>query len=365
MTTLPTPPPQTPVVDLVIRLGLAALLAWLAMRVFAPFAALMIWAVVLAIALYPITRWIATRLGISGGWSATLLVLAILALLGTPTVMLGMSFIDDMLRAYGAVMDGTFHLPPPGDNVAEWPLVGPQIHATWQSASANLAEFIGEHQQQLRDTARRAASALLGGVGTLLSLLASFIIAGVMIAYAQPGASTSQRIFRRICGEQVGDDLHTLSVATVRSVAMGVVGVSFIQALLLGVGFLLAGIPIPGILAVAALLLGIVQVPAALFTIPAIIWVWAAGDGSTMVNTLLTIYLVIAGLADNVLKPMFLARGVAVPMPIVLLGALGGMLSSGLIGLFAGAVILAMAYQVFMAWVNETRPADPPAEPNG
>ena len=159
--------------------------------------------------------------------------------------------------------------------------------------------------------------------------------------------------------------MHTLSVATVRSVAMGVVGVSFIQALLLGVGFLLAGIPIPGILAVAALLLGIVQVPAALFTIPAIIWVWAAGDGSTMVNTLLTIYLVIAGLADTVLKPMFLARGVAVPMPIVLLGALGGMLSSGLIGLFAGAVILAMAYQVFMAWVNETRPADPPAEPNG
>ena len=177
-----------------------------------------------------------------------------------------------------------------------------------------------------------------------------------MMAYAQPGEATSQRIFNRICGPRVGPEIHKLSVDTVRSVAVGVVGVAFIQAVLLGVGFMLGGIPFAGLLALVALILGIAQVPAALIVIPALLWMWMAGDGSNLANILVTVYLLVAGLADNVLKPLLLGRGLAVPMPVILLGALGGMVSSGLVGLFTGAVILAVAYQVFMAWVNEAAP---------
>ena len=127
---------------------------------------------------------------------------------------------------------------------------------------------------------------------------------------------------------------------------------AFIQALLLGAGFIMAGIPGAGVLAIVALLIGIVQVPAAIISLPAIAYLWISGDASTTSNIVYSIYLFVAGLADNVLKPLLLSRGVDAPMPIILIGALGGMVTSGIIGLFVGAVLLAVGYQVFMEWVD-------------
>jgi predicted PurR-regulated permease PerM len=130
-----------------------------------------------------------------------------------------------------------------------------------------------------------------------------------------------------------------------------VLGVALIQAILLGVGFMLAGVPAAGLLALIVLLLAIMQLPATLVSLPVILWLWNSGDGGTVMNVIWTVYFVLAGLADNVLKPMLLGRGVDAPMPVILIGALGGMVSSGFIGLFTGAVILAVGYQIFMQWV--------------
>lgn len=343
----------TEIVDTTIRLGLVALLAWLALHVFAPFLALMIWAVVLAISLYPLNEKLAVPLGGSNGRAATLMVLLLVLVLGVPTVLLSISFVEHMLGLYQGMAAGTLTIPPPKAAVAEWPLVGPEVHAAWQAASDNITGFARDHEEQLRELSRRAASSMGSGLFTMLAFVGAFIIAGFMMAYAKPGASSARRIFVRICGPRIGPELHQLTVATVRSVAVGVIGVAFIQAVLLGIGFLLGGLPAAGLLALIALVLGIVQVPALVVVLPAIAWVWLKGDASTVVNVALTVYLVAAGLADNVLKPMLLGRGLAVPMPVVLLGALGGMLTSGLIGLFVGAVILSIGYQIFMAWVND------------
>ncbi len=138
---------------------------------------------------------------------------------------------------------------------------------------------------------------------------------------------------------------------------MGVIGVAFIQALLVGVGFILADIPAAGLLAIVVLILGIAQLPATLITLPVIAYIWWSGD-STMSNVFFTVSLVLAGLADNVLKPMFLGRGVDAPMPIILLGALGGMVTAGMIGLFVGAVLLALGYVIFMDWVADGEKED-------
>ena len=139
-----------------------------------------------------------------------------------------------------------------------------------------------------------------------------------------------------------------------RSVATGVVGVAFIQALLLGLGFIFAGVPAAGVLAIVVLVLGIVQLPPTLVAVPVIIYLWMGGDASTTSNIFFTVYLMLAGMADNVLKPLLLGRGVDVPMPIVLFGALGGMVSAGIIGLFIGAILLSVGYQLFIDWVAET-----------
>ncbi|MFC6977724.1 AI-2E family transporter [Microbulbifer taiwanensis] len=250
----------------------------------------------------------------------------------------------------------------------EWPLVGDKLYAAWQSASGNLDAFIKSYEQQLRTISREAATAVGGMLAKLLAFIGAFIVAGIMLAYAAPGEESSRRIFSRICGPRFGPELLDLSVATVRSVTSGVIGVAFIQAVLLGIGFLLGGVPAAGLLALVALLLGIAQVPAIVLVVPVLAWIWGKGDGSTGANTLVTIYLVLAGLADNVLKPLMLGRGLAVPMPVILLGAIGGMISAGLIGLFIGAVTLALAYQIFWAWVHGAEPErtpDPGADPGG
>ena len=189
--------------------------------------------------------------------------------------------------------------------------------------------------------------------------LAALIIAGIMMAYGDSGSGAIQRIINRFTGSERGVHLQKLSTATIRSVAMGVVGVAFIQALLLGIGFVLADVPAAGVLAMIVMLLGIMQLPALIVSLPAIAWLWWAGDASTVSNVIFTIYLLVAGMADNVLKPLLLGRGVDVPMPIILLGALGGMVSSGIIGLFVGAVILAVGYRVFMDWVEESEEETP------
>ena len=153
--------------------------------------------------------------------------------------------------------------------------------------------------------------------------------------------------------ELEGLALTKLCTSTIRAVAQGVIGVAFIQALLAGIVMMLAGIPAVGIFFVLALILGIAQVPVILVTAPAIAYMWSTGDHGTAVNIIYSVLLIVAGMADNVLKPLLLGRGVDAPMPVVLLGALGGMAASGILGMFIGATLLSIGYRIFMAWVNE------------
>ena len=137
--------------------------------------------------------------------------------------------------------------------------------------------------------------------------------------------------------------------------AQGVVGIAFIQMLLIGVAFELKGIPGAGLLALAVLLFGILQVPVTLITLPVIGLVFVT-EGASMATIVFAIYVFIAGLVDNVLKPLLLGRGVDVPMPVILIGALGGMVTKGIIG----PVILAVGYQLFWQWVKDQPAAHEP-----
>lgn len=120
---------------------------------------------------------------------------------------------------------------------------------------------------------------------------------------------------------------------------------------------MLIGLKIAGVLALITLFIGIIQLPAFIVALPVIVYMWIAGESSTTMNVVFTIYFIGAGLADNILKPILLGRGVDAPMPIILIGALGGMVSAGFIGLFIGAVVLAVGYKIAIQWVE-----DPPQQ---
>ncbi|HJW47500.1 MAG TPA: AI-2E family transporter, partial [Lysobacter sp.] len=184
------------------------------------------------------------------------------------------------------------------------------------------------------------------------------------MVYAESGGRASERIMVRLTDPERGPRLLNLAIATVRSVAVGVVGVAFIQAILLGVGFLLAGIPGAGVLAMIVMFLGILQLPALLVSLPVVAYLWwAGGDSSTTMKVILSVYLVVAGMADNVLKPLLLGRGVDAPMLVVLIGAIGGMVTGGIVGLFVGAVLLALGYTIFMEWVESRADVAAPPPP--
>jgi predicted PurR-regulated permease PerM len=231
--------------------------------------------------------------------------------------------------------------------------VGKKVYGAWSNAAEDLPAVLEKLRPQLTKISKKALEVAASTAGAIFMFLGALIVAGIMMAYGRSGSEAMRRIFCRLSGREKGPQLQGLATATVRSVAMGVIGVAFIQALLLGVGFIMAGIPAAGVLALVVLVLGILQLPALIVSLPAIAYLWGMGDASTAANLFFTVYLIIAGMADNVLKPILLGRGVEAPMPVILLGALGGMVSGGMIGLFLGAVILAVGYQIFMDWVAE------------
>jgi len=197
--------------------------------------------------------------------------------------------------------------------------------------------------------------------GALLLFLVSFIIAGIIMAFGQSGARSTVSIFDRIVGTGQGEEFAQLSTATIRAVALGVLGVAFIQAIVVGLVVMIAGVPFAGVLALIVLILGIAQVPALLITLPVIVYIWASGDYGTVAAVIYTVLLVVAGMLDNVLKPLLLGRGVDAPMVVILLGALGGLATQGVLGMFVGATLLALGYQIFMRWVA-TNPDKVPTE---
>jgi predicted PurR-regulated permease PerM len=183
-----------------------------------------------------------------------------------------------------------------------------------------------------------------------------------MLANAQKSADFARQFFARLIPGS-GDNFVTLSEQTIRSVAAGVIGVALIQGALIGLGLVVMEVPGAPILIIAVVLLGIVQLPATLVTIPIIIWAWATRDPLPAV--LFTIYIVPAGLADNVLKPLLLGRGVEAPMLVIFIGAIGGFILSGIIGLFVGAVVLVLAYKLFEAWLAGDADASDPNASSG
>ena len=337
--------------DVLIRAGLVFAMAVLCYQIFSPFLALMAWALILAVTLYPAHQKLARRMGEKQGLAATLLVLGGIVLIGVPTAVLVGSLGDSVHDFIGSVRDNTLQIPAPSPEVAEWPIVGKRVHRLWSQAHSDLPAVVQSLQPKLGDLAKHALGIVAGIGGMLLLFLVSFIIAGIIMAFGQAGARSTASIFDRIVGTGQGEEFAQLSTATIRAVALGVLGVAFIQAIVVGLVLMIAGVPFAGVLALIVLILGIAQVPALLVTLPVIVYIWASGDHGTVAAVIYTVLLVVAGMLDNVLKPLLLGRGVDAPMVVILLGALGGLATQGVLGMFVGATLLTLGYQIFMRWV--------------
>ncbi|MBV6823099.1 AI-2E family transporter [Pseudomonas sp. PD9R] len=344
--------------DVLIRAGLILVLVLFCFEIFKPFRDLMLWSLILAITLYPLQQKLMGPMGKKEGYTATLIVLVAIVILMVPVYLLGASFADSVESAMALVKNEGVHIPPPDPSVAGWPVVGKPLTALWQQAATDLPDLTAKYIPQIKGVSLELLSKLAGvGMG-FLTFIFALIIAGIFMAHGEAGSQSAVQIASRLNGPEKGPKIAELCTATIRAVALGVVGIAFIQTLLVGLGFVLKGVPGAGLLALAVLLLGIMQLPVTLITVPVIAFVFAT-EGASTATIVFAIYVFIAGLVDNVLKPLLLGRGVDVPMPVVLIGALGGMVTSGILGLFIGPVVLAVGYQLFWQWVRD-RPQEEP-----
>ncbi len=263
--------------EVFIRAALLFAMALLCYRILAPFLSLAIWALIFAVTLYPLHVRIAAHLRGRSGLAATLLVLLGIAVLVVPIAVLMGSLGDSIRTLIEAVQLNTLQVPAPPETIAAWPVIGAKLHTLWSQAHDDLPALVQSLQPKFGDLALTALGFVASIGGGLLAFLGALVLAGIFMAYGENGAHACLSVFARLAGEQRGARLARLSTATIRTVAQGVVGVALIQAILIGLALLIAGVPWAGALAAVVLVLGIVQIPAVIVTLPAIVWIWWRG----------------------------------------------------------------------------------------
>ncbi len=333
-----------------IRIGCLALLAYWTWVLLQPFLSIIVWSIIFAVALYPVFDWLAGRLrGYRRVAAAAITIFSLILIFG-PVTWLGVSLGDNLRTLYARLADGSLTIPPPYESVQTWPVVGGEVYQIWYLASTNLKELLGEWVEQLKSIGSSVlALAATAGLDMVKFIIGIFVSAFLFV----PGPAlvlSVKNAMRHIATDRT-EEFVDLTGATIRNVSRGIIGISALQALLAGIGLLVAGVPAAGLLSFLVLLLGIIQVGPSIVLVPVIIWSWFVLAKTAAV--IFTVYMVPVMLLDNVLRPLVMARGLTTPMPVILIGVIGGTLAHGLIGLFVGPIVLSIAWQLLVAWMRE------------
>ena len=346
--------------EVFIRIALIALLVGWCFIIIQPFIGIIGWAVVMAVALHPTFERLRAMMGGRTKSAAVLLSVCFLLVFIAPAIVLSETLVSGVRMVAKALEDGTLTIPMPSDSVRSWPVVGDRVAELWTLAATNLDAVASQFRGEIADVGRwLLGQAARTGLG-LLQFVVAVVLSGILLATAQTTSDMSQRVATRVVGEN-GERFASLAVATTRSVARGVLGVALIQATLAGLGMLAVGIPGAGLWAIIALMLCIVQVGPGLVLIPAAIYLFSTA--STVTAVLFAAWCGFVMVIDNVLKPLLLGRGVDVPMIVVVLGAIGGLLTMGVIGLFVGAIVLVLGYSALATWLDAEKVRTTPQAP--
>ena len=343
--------------DTSIRLLFLALIIGWCLMILLPFTSIILWGFILGIAFMPLHSRMAKFLGGRPKLASFIIVLACLAVFIVPAWLLLDSLLDNAKELRTRFLAGSLTLPPPSDSVKNWPVIGGKIYEIWFSASNDLGQTIIKYKSELVGVGSKIAKGLLSVGGGILQLLLALIIAGILLAIQDTGESV-RKVVRKLANQR-GDEFGDIIKITVGNVVKGVLGVAFIQAILVGIGFFLAQVPYPGIWTLVVFLLAVLQIPPLLVVAPVAVYLFS--ERSTGTAILWTVYLMLGGFSDNILKPVLLGKGAPVPMLVIFLGVIGGFMLSGFIGLFTGAVVMSIGYKLFVAWIN----TDPAAENQG
>ncbi|MFK5878753.1 MAG: AI-2E family transporter [Flavobacteriaceae bacterium] len=340
-------------IDIFIKVVVLAVLILASFSIAKPFILLIVWSIIVAVALYPFYQKVINLFKVKKkGFVTTLFIGALIALIILPSINMTSSIVDSSSEILENFKTSEVKIDPPSVDVKEWPLIGEKLYVMWTQASNNLQSFIIEYPEQVKSSVGWFFSSFTGLMSTILLSLVALIIAGVFMSSADSGYKQGVLLASKLTNGN-GKEIITMCTNTIRSVVKGILLVAVVQAVLAFAGFSIVGLTsTAGILALAVLLCAIIQIPVTLVMIPIIIYVFSYADTTPAI--IFAIYGILVSLLDNVLKPMLLAKGLQTPMIVILIGALGGMMLFGILGLFIGPVILAITHRLYTSWVNNT-----------
>ena len=342
-------------IDAFIKIAAIAVLVYWCFSILRPFILLVVWGGIIATALYPVVVWGNKKFGFSKGKMSGGLAFIGVVLLLIPLIAISTGLYTSGSELITGYQDGTISIPKPDASMADWPVIGEKAYAFGIQASSNLESVFLKYGEEVKAIVSKLAS-LVGSLGGgFIQFIISTIIAGVFMANADKCERAFILIADRLTGEH-GEALTTLSKTTVRGVVQGVIGVAVIQSIMAGIGMAFVGVPALGLWMLLVMLVAIIQLPPILALLPVIFYVFSVDTTTTAVIFL--IWCIIVSGSDAVLKPMLLSRGSDIPMLVILLGALGGMAMSGIVGLFVGAVVLSLTYQLFTVWLDSEAKED-------
>ena len=351
-----TPNTHNPINTYINIVLLTLLLAW-SFLIVRPFVTLIVWSIILAVSLYPIyLRILGLTKGKKKGLITSLFILVLLGLIITPTINLTSSLIDSGKKFYAKLDEGSLKIPPPKEDVADWPLIGDRLYGAWSQASTDLERFISSYTDEIQSSLSWFFGSFAGLLGSVAIGLFALIIAGVFMSSADSGYKAGVQFANRLRPGK-GKEFMDMCTSTIRSVVKGILLVAIIQAVLAYIGFIVIQLPAASVFAVLVLIFAIIQLPPLIAMIPAIAIVFSYAETTPAI--IFSIYAIIVSMSDSFLKPILLGKGLETPMLVILIGALGGMMLQGILGLFIGPVVLAIAYNLYLSWVSyegETAP---------
>lgn len=333
----------------VLRISILLLVLGWCFFIIRPFLIVVIWAIILAVALYPLyNKWV-HKIGLSKKFATVLFTLLVAILLLVPSYFVLSSVFESTSLTVDQIQNNTLQIPLPDEKVKSWPLIGEKLYDEWHQVSDDFRNYAILHKDLLLEYGGGIVSGITGFLGTLIAFVVSFLIAIVFMYHADSGFRAAIALFQKLVGSDNEEIVH-MSRDTIRSVVKGILLVALIQAGLAFIGFKAIGLPAAGIFTLLVLVTAIIQIPAILTLIPAILIAFSIAEPTYAI--IFSIYCILVGISDNFLKPMLLGKGLKTPMIVILIGTIGGMLLHGIIGLFVGAVVLAVMYRMYEYWVN-------------
>jgi predicted PurR-regulated permease PerM len=339
-----------------IRLALLFILLYWCYSIVKPFMDILLWSVIFAVALFPFHTWLCNRFYGKKKLSAILIIVIMLLVLILPGLLFAKSLYEGVAYLKTQYETAGNIVPKASESVATWPVIGSFVYEKWNWISQNIGEAMKEYAPQIKQVIFGLFSSVASAGGALLKLIISIIVAGFLLMSSEKAGRLAIDVFIKLIGER-GAEFAGMAEKTIRTVIRGIVGVAFIQSTLFGIGMVIAGVPLAGLWVIVSLIFGIIQIGIFPVSIPVIIYVFATK--STLIAILFLIWSIIVSPIDNVLKPILLGRGAMVPMPVIFIGAIGGFIASGLVGLFTGAVIFSVGYKLVLFWLE-----DPVLDPN-